>query len=71
MQSLTADYYSAGSRGRAFGMLWLTISFGGMLGALYATNVGALTPLGIEGWWVWEWRCGGENVGALSYAVTP
>jgi predicted MFS family arabinose efflux permease len=50
VQSLTADYHAADSRGKAFGALWLTISFGGMLGALYATNVGALRPLGIDGW---------------------
>ena len=50
MQSLTADYYASSSRGQAFGTLWLTISFGGMLGALYATNTAAYSPLGIEGW---------------------
>ena len=50
VQSLTADYNAADSRGTAFGALWLTISFGGMLGALYATNVGALHPLGLDGW---------------------
>lgn len=31
-------------------MLWLTISLGGMLGALYATNTAAHRPLGLEGW---------------------
>ena len=50
VQSLTADLNASESRGRAFGSLWLIISFGGMLGALYATNVGAYKPLGIEGW---------------------
>jgi MFS family permease len=50
VQSLTADYHAADSRGKAFGALWLTISFGGMLGALYATNVGSLRPFGIDGW---------------------
>lgn len=50
VQSLTADYYHASSRGQAFGTLWLTISVGGMLGALYATNTAAHSPLGIEGW---------------------
>ena len=50
VQSLTADYHPAEARGKAFGALWLTISFGGMLGALYATNVGATRPFGMEGW---------------------
>lgn len=50
VQSLTADLNPAESRGKAFGALWLTISFGGMLGALYATNMGAHEPLGIDGW---------------------
>ncbi|WPT16723.1 hypothetical protein PSENEW3_00004731 [Picochlorum sp. SENEW3] len=50
VQSLTADLHASESRGRAFGTLWLVISLGGMLGALYATNLGAYTPLGIEGW---------------------
>ena len=50
MQSLTADYYHSSSRGQAFGTLWLTISVGGMLGALYATNTAAHDPFGIEGW---------------------
>lgn len=40
VQSLIADYYPAEARGRAFGALWLTISLGGMLGALFATNMG-------------------------------
>lgn len=39
-QSLTADYYPASSRGHAFGVLWLTASLGGMLGGLFATNMG-------------------------------
>jgi MFS family permease len=50
VQSLTADYHAAEARGKAFGALWLTISFGGMLGALYATNIGSLQPFGIDGW---------------------
>ena len=50
VQSLTADYHAADSRGKAFGALWLTISFGGMLGALYATNVGSLRPFDLDGW---------------------
>lgn len=50
VQSLTADLTAREARGTAFGSLWLVISLGGMLGALYATNVGAFTPLGIDGW---------------------
>lgn len=40
MQSLTADYYGEHSRGKAFGALYLTGALGGMIGALYATNMG-------------------------------
>ena len=50
VQSLTADLFARDQRGKAFGSLWLVISLGGMIGALYATNVGAYAPLGIEGW---------------------
>lgn len=51
VQSLTADYYPPSARGRAFGALWLVISLGGMLGALYATNLGGKTlPGGVPGW---------------------
>lgn len=50
VQSLTADLHSRESRGRAFGGLWLVISLGGMIGALYATNMGAHRPFGMEGW---------------------
>lgn len=38
-QSLMADYYPAEQRGRAFGAMSLTMSFGSMLGSLFATNV--------------------------------
>lgn len=38
------------SRGKAFGALYLTSAIGGMLGALFATNMGHTRPLGIEGW---------------------
>ena len=50
VQSLTADLNAREARGTAFGSLWLVISLGGMLGALYATNVGAYMPMGIDGW---------------------
>lgn len=39
-QSLVADYYGAAQRGRAFGGLQMTGALGGMLGSLYATNLG-------------------------------
>lgn len=34
VQSLTADLHAPGSRGKAFGVLYLTAALGGMLGAL-------------------------------------
>jgi MFS family permease len=43
-QSMVADYYSADSRGKAFGMMGLTSATGAMVGALYATNIGAALP---------------------------
>lgn len=49
-QSLIADYFSEYSRGKAFGALYLTGALGGTLGALYATNIGHLHPLGMHGW---------------------
>lgn len=39
-QSLTADYFTEASRGRAFGALYLTGAVGATLGAIYATNLG-------------------------------
>jgi MFS family permease len=38
-QSLMADYFPAEQRGRAFGAMQLTMSFGSMVGSLFATNV--------------------------------
>ncbi|PSC76554.1 MFS general substrate transporter [Micractinium conductrix] len=49
-QSLIADYFSALSRGKAFGALYLTSALGGMLGALFATNMGHTKPWGYDGW---------------------
>ena len=43
-QSLTADYFSDATRGRAFGALYLTGALGAMLGAVYATNLGRACP---------------------------
>lgn len=71
-QSLTADYFPASSRGRAFGTLWLTAALGGMAGALFATNLGAHRPLGIEGWRVAFLTVAALSalVGALNWALT-
>lgn len=49
-QSSTADYNPAERRGRAFGLLYMTGALGALLGAVFATNVGGLRPLGTEGW---------------------
>ena len=38
-QSLMADYFPAEQRGRAFGAMQLTMSFGSMVGSIYATNI--------------------------------
>ena len=46
-QSLIADYYPPASRGRAFGALYLTGAVGGMLGSLFATNMGATVTCGM------------------------
>ena len=48
-QSLVADYYSSCSRGSAFGALYLTGAMGGMLGSLFATNLGELAWPGVTG----------------------
>ncbi|KAL4423578.1 hypothetical protein ABPG77_004618 [Micractinium sp. CCAP 211/92] len=63
-QSLIADYFSALSRGTAFGALYLTSALGGMLGALFATNMGHTHPLGVEGW-----RVAFIAVGAVSLLI--
>ena len=44
-QSLIADYYEDLDRGKAFGALYLTGAVGAMIGALYATNIGAAPRL--------------------------
>ena len=61
---MTADYNAAQRRGRAFGLLHLTGAVGALLGALFATNVGHLRPLGIEGW-----RFAFATVAAASWAI--
>ncbi|KAI7836114.1 hypothetical protein COHA_009993 [Chlorella ohadii] len=50
VSSIIADYNPPDTRGRAFGIMSLTASLGGMAGAFYATNVGATRPMGMEGW---------------------
>ncbi|PRW33724.1 MFS general substrate transporter [Chlorella sorokiniana] len=50
VSSIIADYNPPDTRGRAFGIMSLTASLGGMAGAFYATNVGATRPFGMEGW---------------------
>ncbi|CAG9462739.1 unnamed protein product [Pedinophyceae sp. YPF-701] len=75
-QSLVADYYSDSTRGRAFGLLYLTGSIGGMLGAVFATNTSSLgTVLGVEGW---RMAFRGVSlfailtgIGTLAFAVDP
>jgi MFS family permease len=56
-QSLIADLFPAARRGRALGLLYLTAALGGMLGALYATNLGG-----------WGWR-GGRCVTCLPFLM--
>ncbi|CAK0787030.1 hypothetical protein CVIRNUC_010246 [Coccomyxa viridis] len=63
-QSMVADYYPEERRGAAFGALYLTGALGAMLGALYATNIGAFYPLGMEGW-----RFAFLSVGILSALI--
>lgn len=74
-QSMTADYFPAQQRGRAFGLMHLTGAVGALLGALFATNVAHAHPLGIEGWRfafgavaVASWLIGGLT---LAFAVDP
>lgn len=49
-QSIIADYHSEGNRGRAFGLLCATASFGAVLGSVYATNVAGLDFGWVRGW---------------------
>ncbi len=63
-QSLIADLYPAEQRGRAFGTLQLTASFGGMLGGVFATNMGGHSFAGMDGW-----RAAFHTVAALSLIV--
>ena len=71
-QSLTADLHEESRRGAAFGTLHLTSALGAALGGLYATNVGALRPLGWDGWRVAMALLGlaALGIGALNAAVS-
>ncbi|KAL4436794.1 hypothetical protein ABPG75_003933 [Micractinium tetrahymenae] len=50
VSSMIADYHPPETRGNAFGMMSLTASLGGMAGSFFATNIGGMRPMGIEGW---------------------
>lgn len=65
-QSLIADYFRPVSRGKAFGALYLTGAIGGMLGSLYATNIGHFHSMFgvLEGW-----RVAFLSVAAISAVV--
>ena len=65
VSSMIADYHPPETRGRAFGMMSLTASLGGMAGAFYATNVGGTQLLGMEGW-----RFAFHAVAAVSLATS-
>ena len=64
VQSLTADLYSEGDRGKAFGTLHLTSALGAAGGGLVATNLGAARPGGWDGW-----RLAILLLGGLSFGI--
>ncbi|KAK9902677.1 hypothetical protein WJX75_002341 [Coccomyxa subellipsoidea] len=61
VQSLTADYNPPEMRGRAFGVMFFTSALGGMAGGFFATNLGGMQILGLEGW-----RCAFHLVAIIS-----
>lgn len=63
-QSLVADYYIPAQRGKAFGGLGLTAAVGGMVGSVYATNLGGSYFWGMDGW-----RAVFLSVAAVSAAI--
>ncbi|EIE19976.1 MFS general substrate transporter [Coccomyxa subellipsoidea C-169] len=65
VQSLIADYNPPESRGRAFGVMFFTSALGGMAGGFFATNLGGMQILGLEGW-----RCAFHLVAALSIVTS-
>ena len=64
IQSLIADYYPAGSRGRAFGALFLTSSLGQVAGGFFATSVGGRTIGRTAGWRFAFFLVGGVSIAA-------
>ena len=50
VQSTLADYYPAEVRGATFGSVGFVSSLGGVLGGIYATNLGARAVMGRPGW---------------------
>lgn len=74
-QSLIADYFKPVSRGTAFGALYFTGAIGGMLGALFATNLGSVTIRNVEGWRVAFVSVAGASllvgIANLLYSVDP
>ncbi|CAL8466343.1 g5879 [Coccomyxa elongata] len=65
VQSLTADYNPPESRGRAFGIMFFTSALGGMAGGFFATNLGGMQILGLEGW-----RCAFHLVAIVSVTTS-
>jgi MFS family permease len=63
-QSLVADLHPPERRGRAFGLMQLTGALGGMLGSVFATNMGAADPAAT--WGVDGWRVAFHAVAAVS-----
>lgn len=49
-QSMIANSYPAEKRGIAFGLMQTTGYVGVLVGGLFATNVGHMTPFGMDGW---------------------
>ena len=49
-QSVIADYYTADTRGRAFGLWMLNGSMGAMFGSLFATSVSGWNSHALRGW---------------------
>jgi len=50
VQSVLADYYPAEVRGASFGFMGFVSALGGVLGGIYATNLGGKVIMGRSGW---------------------